>query len=77
LRDPAALVDCRVRHLDGRLIAVEVMVSLAVGGTEDSPHDAACARRQRTPVVARTASPGHKLSSLGHMANGVADDLAA
>jgi len=77
LRDPAALVDCRVRHLDGRLIAVEVMVSLAVGGTEDAPHVLLHVHdvSERLSLLARLRQE-HKLSSLGHMANGVADDLA-
>ena len=75
--EPAAIVECRARHLDGRWIAVELMMSPVPAGTEDAPHVLLHLHdvSERLALLARIRLE-RKLASLGHLATGVADDLA-
>jgi two-component system sporulation sensor kinase A len=74
--EPAAIVECRARHVDGRWIAV-LMMSPVSAGTEDAPHVLLHLHDvgERLALLARIRLE-RKLASLGHLATGVADDLA-
>jgi PAS domain S-box-containing protein len=74
-RDPATLVDCRIRHLDGRTISTELTVTVIEIGARGKHvlmhlHDV----RDRLDLQARLRH-AHKLAALGHLTSGVADDL--
>ena len=75
-REPAALIECRAQHIDGREINVELMMSL-VEGANGAAHVLIHVRdvNERLEMLARLRH-AHKLASLGHLTMGVGDDLA-
>jgi PAS domain S-box-containing protein len=74
-RDPATLIDCRVRHTDGRTIPIELnLAKIQIGGVTHvlmHLHDVS----ERLELHARIRH-AHKLAALGHLTNGIAEDLA-
>jgi PAS domain S-box-containing protein len=74
-RDPATLIDCRARRADGRTIPIELnLATVQIGGVTHvlmHLHDVS----ERVELHARLRH-AHKLSALGHLTNGIADDLA-
>src|SRR5829696_1044344 len=76
VREPAALVECRAYHIDGREISLEILISLAPAA-EHSAHVLMHVRdvSERLEMTARLRH-AHKLASLGHLTMGVGEDLA-
>ena len=76
VREPAALIECRAYHIDGREISLEILVSL-VQAEEHSAHVLMHVRdvSERLEMLARLRQ-AHKLASLGHLTMGVGEDLA-
>jgi PAS domain S-box-containing protein len=76
-RDPATLLDCRIKHVDGRTIAIELTVAVIECGGDATRHVLMHVHdvSERLDLLARLRH-AHKLAALGHLTSGVADDLA-
>src|SRR4029453_5089780 len=76
VREPAALIECRAFHIDGREISLEILISLAQAA-ENTPYVLMHLRdvTERLEMTARLRH-AHKLASLGHLTMGVGEDLA-